>query len=152
MQPRLEQFPVYCLVCFFAPFARHRFVSCSFTGTLPPPIFLIMERISPTVHLGVLSCIFCTTLAAFLALLCAILWKLPIRGRRLQTLALLLKLILDLVPTTLGALESSKRIPPEDGSSEAILSSGHIVTSGLMVQEPKVGWSTTSCFVAPPYV
>ena len=83
-----------------------------------------MTRISSTVHLGVLSCIFCTTLAAFLALLCAILWRLPIRGRRLQTLALLSKLILDLVPTTLGALNSSKRIPLEEGSSGVFLSSG----------------------------
>ncbi len=67
----------------FAPFIRHRFVSCSFTCALIAPIFLIMERISPIVYLGVISYIFYTTLTAFLALLCAILRKLLIRGRRL---------------------------------------------------------------------
>ncbi len=111
-----------------------------------------MERVSPTVHLGILFSIFFTTLAAFLTLLGAKAYKIPIRGRRLQTLVLLFKLILDLVPTILGALNSSKRISLEDGNSEAFLSSGHTVTSGLTVQEPKLVWSTTSCFVAPPYV
>jgi len=90
-----------------------------------------MERISPTVHLGVLSCIFCTTLAAFLALVYAILWKIPIRGRRLRTLALLLKLVLDLVPTTLGALNSSRRTPLNDGKSEAYFNNRQIIIDGL---------------------
>jgi len=123
----------------FAPFVRHRFVSCSFTCALTAPVFLIMERISPTVHLGVVSCIFCTTLAAFLALLCAILRKLPIRGRRLQTLVLLLKLVLDLMSTTLGALKFSKRKPLDDGKSEAYFVYRQTIIDGLTNRDHSIG-------------
>ena len=78
-------------------------------------VLLITERVSPTAYLSVLSCIFLSTLTAFLVLVCT--WKIPIRGRLLQTLVLLLKLVLDLVATILAALKSSKRIPL-DGNSE----------------------------------
>lgn len=111
-----------------------------------------MERVSPTVYLGILFSIFFTTLAAFLTLLRAKAYKIPIRGRRLQTLVLLFKWILDLILIILRALNSLKRISLEDGNLEAFLSSGYTVTSGLTVQEPKLVWSTTSCFVAPPYM
>jgi len=124
---------------FFAPFVRHRFVSCSLTCTLTPPVFLIMERVSPTVHFVLLFCIFCTSLAAFLTLLWAIVCKIPIRGRLLQTLALLLKLFLDLVPATLGALNSSKRIQLDDGKPKACLTSGHTITDGWTDRNHLVG-------------
>jgi len=96
---------------------------------LTPLVLLIMERVSPTVHLGDLSCIFCTTLTAFLVLVCT--WKIPIRGRLLQTLVLLFKSVLDLMPTILGALNSLKRTSLEDGNSGAFLSSRHTVISRL---------------------
>ncbi len=98
-----------------------------------------MERISPTVHLGVLSSIVCTTLTAFLALLYAILWKIPIRGRRLQTRALLLKLVLDLVLTTLGALNSSRRTPLNDGKSEAYFNNRQIIIDGPKNRNHAIG-------------
>lgn len=58
-------------------------------------------------------------------------YKIPIHGKCLQTLALLFKLILDLIPVILTALNSSKTTSLEDGESEACLSSGHKVTDGL---------------------
>ena len=111
---------------FFAPFVRHRF--SNLTCTLNPPVFLIMEKFSPTVHLIVRCCIFCTTLTAFLILLGAIRHRIPIRGKRRQTLALLFKLVPDLVPVILGALNSSKRTSLDDGKSEACFRSGHRIT------------------------
>jgi len=124
---------------FFAPFVRHRSVSCSLPCTLTSFVVLIMERVSLTVHVFVRSCIFCTTLAAFLALLWAIVCKIPIRGRLLQTLALLLKLLLDLVPATLGALNSSKSFQLDDSKPKACLTSGHTMTDGLTDRNHLVG-------------
>jgi len=87
-----------------------------------------MEKVSPTVHLVIRSCIFCTTLVAFFTLLGANFYKISIRGKRLQTLALLFKLILDLIPVILTALNSSTSL--EEGESEACLGSGHKMTDG----------------------
>ncbi|KAL2048951.1 hypothetical protein ABVK25_010804 [Lepraria finkii] len=79
-----------------------------------------MERVSPTIHLVLRSCIFCTTLIAFLALLGAIRHKISFRGRHRQTLALLFKLVLDLVPVVLRALNSSKRTSLNDGTIQLV--------------------------------
>ena len=61
--PRLPCGPIYCsslcLVCL------PRLVSCSVTCTLTLPPFLIMERVSPTVHLTVLSCVLVVNLPTF---------------------------------------------------------------------------------------
>jgi hypothetical protein len=43
---------------FFAPFVRHRSVSCSLPCTLISSVVLVMERVSPTAYLGVLICVF----------------------------------------------------------------------------------------------
>ena len=115
----------------FAPFVRHRFVSCNLTCTLTTPVILIMEKVSPTVHLVIRSCVFCTTLTAFLILLGAFRHEIPILGKRRQTLALLFKLVLDLVPVILTALNSSKRTSLDDGKLEAYLSFGHRITDGF---------------------
>ena len=114
----LDYFLHIASFAYFAPFVH-------------PPVILIMEKVSPTVHLIIRSCIFCTTLTAFLTLLGAIRHKIPFRGRLLQTLALLFKLVLDLVPVILTALNSSKRSSLDDGKSEACLSSGHTITDGF---------------------
>ena len=90
-----------------------------------------MERVSPTIHLVLRSCIFCTTLATFLVLLGAIRHKIPILGKRRQTLALLLKLVPDFVPVILTALNCSKRTSLDDGKSEAYLRYGHRITDGF---------------------
>ena len=50
---------------FFAPFVKHRFVSCSLTYTLiNPPILYIMERVSPKAYLCVLTSVLITDLTA----------------------------------------------------------------------------------------
>ena len=50
---------------FFAPFVKHRFVSCSLTYTLiNPPILSIMERVSLKAYLCVLICVLIADLTA----------------------------------------------------------------------------------------
>lgn len=136
----VDDFLHIALFILFAPFVRYRFLPCSLTCTLTPPVIFIMERVLPTVYFVIRSCNFCTTLAAFLTLFGANFYKLlisgkrykiPIHGKCLQILALLFKLILDLIPVILTALNILKTTLLEDGKSEACLSSRHKVIDGL---------------------
>ncbi len=122
LQPHLKQFYAQCCVYLLRPvYQAPLYLLQSHLYAYHPCLFLIIERVSPTVHFIILSYIFYTSLAAFVALLQAIVCKIPIRGRLLQTLALLLKLVLNLIPATLRALNSSKRIQLDNGKLKAYL-------------------------------
>jgi len=60
----LDDFLHIASFAFFAPFVRHRFVSYSLACTLTPPVFFLMERVSPTAYLSVLICVLVADLAA----------------------------------------------------------------------------------------
>lgn len=98
-----------------------------------------MERVSPTVHLGVLCCIFGTTLVAFLTLLGANTYKISIRGKRRQTGAVLSKLVLDLVPVILASLNFAERTSLDESKLEAYFYSRHTVIDHLVNRNHSVG-------------
>lgn len=97
---------------FFAPFARHRFVSCSLTCTLITPVVFIMEKISPKAYLSVLICVLVVDFAALPLLR----WQLMRLGskselfRQPQTWIMLLKCAFDSALVSLLALDTLKRI------------------------------------------
>jgi len=105
---------------FFAPFARDRSVSCSLPCTLTPLVVLIMESLSPTVHLVVLSCILFATLAVFSPLVWASCNSLSIHWLRRQTCIFGLKFVFDLVRVILLALGISEVILLHNGNSRLV--------------------------------
>lgn len=102
-------------------------------------VILVMERVSPTVYLGVLCCIFGTTLVAFLTLLGANTYQISIRGKRRQTGAVLSKLVLDLVSVILAILNFAERTSLDDSKFEAYFNSRHTVIDHLINRNHSVG-------------
>jgi len=98
---------------FFAPFVRHRSVSCSLPYTLTP-LVVLMERVSPTAYLSVLICV----LAADLAAVPFLHWQRKRLGlkelfRQLQTWLMIAKYAFDSALVVLIVLYTSKGV--DDG-------------------------------------
>jgi len=124
----LLQFPLPCLPCLPSSPCLY-LVSCSLTCTLTLPPFLIMERVSPIVHLTLLACV----LVVFLLTLPLLHWRLTrlhsILGlfRQPQTWIMILKFMFDFSLVILHALDISRVILMDNGKSKACLSSGHVI-------------------------
>jgi hypothetical protein len=101
-------------LAFFAPFIRHRSVSCSLPCTLTSSVVLVMERVSPTAYLSVLICVFVADLAAIPSLH----WQRKRLGweelfRQLQTWIMVAKYVFDSALVILMVLYTSKGV--DDG-------------------------------------
>jgi hypothetical protein len=112
--PRLLCGPIYCSsLCL---------VSCSLTCMLTLPPFLIMERVSPKVHLTILACVLVIFLLPLPLLRRRSTRLHPTLGlfRQPQTWIMILKLMFDFSLVVLHALDISKVILLKKGQSRLI--------------------------------